>query len=54
VKGAAKELGGKARSELGSMRGDSSQEIRGKVDEFKGKAQRKFGEKQTESESDDT
>jgi uncharacterized protein YjbJ (UPF0337 family) len=48
VKGAAKELGGKARSELGSMRGDSSQEIRGKVDEFKGKAQRKIGEAQSD------
>jgi uncharacterized protein YjbJ (UPF0337 family) len=51
VKGGAKELGGKLRNAAGGLTGDTSEQVHGKVDELKGKAQRKIGN--AEQDADD-
>ena len=44
IKGAAKEVGGKARNAMGDLTGDTSEQLKGKAKEMEGKAQRKVGE----------
>lgn len=51
IKGAGKELGGKLRNAVGGLTGDTSEQVHGKVDELKGKAQRKIGN--AEQDADD-
>ena len=50
VKGAAKEVGGKVRNAVGGLTGDTSEQLHGKADELKGKAQRKLGEKEVDAD----
>ncbi len=50
VKGAAKEMGGKIRKNVGDATDNHSEEMKGKAKELEGKAQRKVGE--TESRID--
>jgi uncharacterized protein YjbJ (UPF0337 family) len=50
VKGAAKEVGGKIRKNVGDATDNHSEEMKGKAKELEGKAQRKVGE--TESRID--
>ena len=52
VKGGAKELGGRLRNAAGALTGDDSQQLHGKLDELKGKAQRKLGEVQSDLDRD--
>lgn len=52
IKGGAKEVGGRIKNAVGGLTGDNSQQIEGKVDELKGKAQRKIGEAQTDADRD--
>jgi uncharacterized protein YjbJ (UPF0337 family) len=47
AKGAAKEVGGKARNAVGGLTGDTSEQLKGKAKEVEGKAQRKVGEAET-------
>ncbi|MEO5816208.1 MAG: CsbD family protein [Gemmatimonadaceae bacterium] len=44
VKGAAKEVGGKIRKNVGDITDNHSEEIKGAAKEMEGKAQRKVGE----------
>ena len=50
VEGAAKELGGKIRKNLGDLTDNHSQELKGAKDELKGKAQKNLGEAQEDVE----
>lgn len=50
VKGAAKEVEGKVRKNIGDLTDNHSEEFKGKAKEMEGKAQRKVGE--TESKID--
>ena len=47
VKGAAKEVQGKIRKNVGDMTDNTSEEFKGKAKELEGKAQRKVGEQQS-------
>jgi uncharacterized protein YjbJ (UPF0337 family) len=51
VKGAGKELEGKARGTVGDVTDDRSEQLKGKAKELEGKAQRKLGE--IEEDADD-
>ena len=44
VKGAAKEIGGKIRKNIGDITDNHSEELKGAAKEMEGKAQRKVGE----------
>ena len=46
VKGFGKEVEGKVRNSIGGLRGDTSEQLKGKAQELKGKGQRKIGEAQ--------
>ncbi|GAC1686845.1 MAG: hypothetical protein NVS9B3_05330 [Gemmatimonadaceae bacterium] len=50
VKGAAKEVGGKIRNAVGGLTGDTSEQIKGKGDELKGKGQGKFGQAEIDAD----
>ena len=50
VKGAAKEVEGKVRKNIGDLTDNTSEELKGHAKEMEGKAQRKIGE--TESDID--
>lgn len=52
VKGAAKELEGKARNAAGAVTGDTSEQLKGKGKELQGKAQRHIGEHQSDADID--
>ena len=48
VKGAAKEVEGKVRKNLGDLTDNHSEELKGKAKEMEGKAQRKVGEAESD------
>ncbi|GAC1515522.1 MAG: hypothetical protein NVS1B4_06320 [Gemmatimonadaceae bacterium] len=50
LKGAAKEVGGKIRNAVGGLTGDTSEQIKGKGDELKGKVQGKFGQAEIDAD----
>jgi uncharacterized protein YjbJ (UPF0337 family) len=52
VKGTGKEAEGRIRNSIGGLTGDTSEQIRGKVEELKGKAQRRIGDAEIDSDSD--
>ncbi|HTI62748.1 MAG TPA: CsbD family protein [Gemmatimonadaceae bacterium] len=52
VKGTGKEAEGRIRNSVGGLTGDTSEQIRGKVEELKGKAQRRIGDAEIDSDSD--
>ena len=52
IKGAGKQAEGKIRNSVGGLTGDTSEQIRGKVQELKGKAQRRIGEAEVDSDTD--
>jgi len=49
-KGLGKEVEGRARNVVGGMKGDSSEQIKGKAEELEGKAQRKIGEREIDTD----
>lgn len=50
VKGAAKEVEGKARNAAGGITDDTSEQLKGKAKELEGKAQRHIGESQVRAD----
>jgi uncharacterized protein YjbJ (UPF0337 family) len=48
IKGAWKETKGKAREVWGEATGDTSQKVKGKIEQAEGTVQRKYGEAKTE------
>jgi uncharacterized protein YjbJ (UPF0337 family) len=48
VKGAAKEVGGKIRKNVGDLTDNHSEEVKGAAKELEGKAQRKVGEAESD------
>jgi uncharacterized protein YjbJ (UPF0337 family) len=52
VKCAGKEFKGRVKDAVGGLTGDGSEQIEGKVDQLKGKVQRKIGETQSDVDRD--
>ena len=52
VKGTVKEGEGKLRNAVGGLTGDTSEQLKGKGQEIKGKVQRKLGEAETDADRD--
>ena len=52
VKGASKEVEGKARNAAGGLTGNTSEQLKGKAKELEGKAQRNVGEAQSDIDRD--
>lgn len=50
VKGAAKEVAGKIRNAVGGLTDDTSEQLKGKGDELKGKVQGKFGQAELDAD----
>jgi uncharacterized protein YjbJ (UPF0337 family) len=53
VKGAGKQAEGRIRNSVGGLTGDTSEQIRGKAQELKGKVQRHIGDAEVDAENDD-
>jgi len=53
-KGLGKEAEGKARNALGGLKGDTSEQLKGKAQELEGKAQRKIGEREIDADREET
>jgi uncharacterized protein YjbJ (UPF0337 family) len=51
VKGAAKQVEGKARNAVGGITGDTSEQLKGKAKDLEGKGQRKLGEKEVDADN---
>jgi uncharacterized protein YjbJ (UPF0337 family) len=52
IKGIAKEGEGRLRNAVGGLTGDTSEQIKGKGQELKGKVQRKIGEAEADADAD--
>lgn len=50
--GLGDEVKGRVRNVVGGLTGDTSEQLKGKFEELKGKAQRKIGEKQVDADND--
>ena len=53
VKGIGKQVEGKTRNAVGGITGDTSEQIKGKAQDVKGKLQRKLGEHEVDADIDD-
>ncbi len=53
AKGIGKQIEGKTRNAAGGIVGDSSEQLKGKGQDLKGKVQRKIGEKEVDADTDD-
>ena len=51
-KGVAKEIEGRVRNAVGGLTGDTSEQIKGKAQELKGKTQRKIGQKELDADNE--
>jgi len=51
-KGLGKEAEGRIRNTVGGLKGDTSEQLKGKAKELEGKAQRKFGQKEIDADRD--
>lgn len=52
IKGTVKEGEGHVRDAVGGLTGDTSEQLKGKGQEIKGKVQRKFGEAESDADRD--
>lgn len=54
VTGAAKEMKGKVRGDIGDATDNTSEHIKGRAEELEGKIQKNFGKAQRDSDPDNT
>ncbi len=54
LKGVGNQVGGRARNAVGAVTGDTSEQVKGKVQEIKGKVQKKLGDAKVESSRPNT
>jgi uncharacterized protein YjbJ (UPF0337 family) len=54
VKGAAKEMKGKVRGDLGDATDNASEHVKGRAEQLEGKVQKNFGRAEEDSDPDNT